>query len=150
MNVDGCWFESHLIPAPLNVLSHDNLAIIIQQLPVVSIVALANTCQAMHKLFSKCLDMILHRQVEAGIVALLPIVEHKYWINRIRVHVPDFELIPADYIDSDEHPEYFEDDLTVDDLEDDDYAETEDYDDYFGLGYEFADEISDQGSITWD
>ena len=91
----GQWFEPYPIIEPFQGMSYDALAEIMMSLEPYGIVAFSQTCRTMHILFKVCIDMVLCQLAETGQVALLPIMEHKTWIDRIRSYVPEFELIPV-------------------------------------------------------
>lgn len=96
------WFEPYSIVRPFDIFSYDALVEILRWLKMPSILAFSRTCRTMHKLFKKCMDMMLYQLADSGKVILLPIIEHKPWINRIRVHFPNFELLPVSHPDADD------------------------------------------------
>ena len=95
--INTAWFNSKVPISPLNQLSNDIWSEIISYMDPLDMIAFAKTCKTMHKMLSLCLEMLLCEGANDGTLVLTYITEHKWLIDRVRVHCPDFTPGQFDY-----------------------------------------------------
>ena len=137
------WFILNVSIEMFSILPNDMWVQIMSYMDISDISAWAMICHSMHKRLYYCLEMLLCEAAGATgrlmepILPLTYIMEDKPFIDRIRVHYPDFVPFPCDHMEEkDEEPLYYESD------------ESENY-----LDYEEEDLMMDSNSLQemiWD
>lgn len=97
MYINTAWFDSNAPVSPLDQLSNDIWSEIIGYMDPLDIIAFAKTCKTMHKMLWLCLEMLLCDAANDGTLVLTYVIEHKWLIDRVRVHCPDFTPGLFDY-----------------------------------------------------
>lgn len=107
--IESEWFEPHIAIAPFDKLPHDMITVLLSNLQLRDVRALAGTCHTMTIMFRHALTMVLCDLAFSGELHLTYVTEHKPLIDRVRAYFPEFNPLPCDY-----EPNYVEEQESYD------------------------------------